>query len=209
MPATTHRSLGGALVGEHLAVLRSVSTATGDFRRAVARLSTLVLSAALDDLDGTVGEVTSPVGPAATLRAGRITVVPVLRAGLGMLEPALNLLPDSTRVAFVGARRDEATLEPSFYLDAVPADLSGDDVVILDVMIATGGSLAATIEVVRTRNPRSLHVAGIIAAPEGLAHIAGLFPDVLVTVAVVDDHLNASGFIVPGLGDAGDRLYGT
>ena len=136
-------------------------------------------------------------------------MVPVLRAGLGMLDAALDLLPDSTRVAFVGARRDETTLEPSFYLDAVPEDLSHDDVVILDVMIATGGSLAATIDVVQRRRPRSIRVAGIIAAPEGLAFVAEQFPQLEITVAVVDERLNEFGFIVPGLGDAGDRLYGT
>ncbi|MDX6647699.1 MAG: uracil phosphoribosyltransferase [Miltoncostaeaceae bacterium] len=179
-------------------------------RRAAAALATLVVAAALRDLDGEPGRVDTPVAAAAVLRpARRLTLVPILRAGLALLQPALDLAPEDTRVGYLGMARDEATLAPVVYLRSLPQDLERDDVLVLEVMIATGGSAVAALDLVAAAGARSLRLAGLIAAPEGLARIAAAHPDVPVTVAAVDERLDERGFIVPGLGDAGDRLYGT
>ena len=125
-----------------------------------------------------------------------------------MLQPALELLPEDTRVGFIGMARDERTAQARAYLDSLPHDLGDDEVVMLDVMIATGGSsVAALREPARRRGARHLRMAGLIAAPEGLAVVAAADPEVAVTVAVIDERLDERAFIVPGLGDAGDRLY--
>ncbi|MEZ5081173.1 MAG: uracil phosphoribosyltransferase [Thermoleophilia bacterium] len=205
---TQTRVAPGTLVGEHLAVLRDARTSNSLFRRTAVALTWLVLADALRDLEARDATVESPVATAPVTRmARRLTVVPVLRAGLVMLEPALALLPEGTRVGFLGMARDERTHRPQVYLERVPHDLEGEDVLLLDVMIATGGSAADALDEIARRNPASMHLAGIIAAPEGLALLAERHPGVQVTVAAVDDHLNESAFIVPGLGDAGDRLY--
>jgi uracil phosphoribosyltransferase len=171
-------------------------------------LATLVLAEALRDLEWREVEVRTPLAPArVAVPARRVTVVPVLRAGLALLQPALDLLPESTRVGFLGIARDERTLAPSTYLERLPADLEDDEVVVLEVMIATGGSSLAALAALRAAGARRLRVAGLIAAPEGLAAIAAAEPEVPVTVAAIDERLDERGFIVPGLGDAGDRLF--
>ncbi|MCC6833123.1 MAG: uracil phosphoribosyltransferase [Thermoleophilia bacterium] len=198
----------GTLVGEHLAVLRDSRTPISQFRRTAVALTWLVLAEAVQDLAAQGGTVQTPLATAHVTRmARRLTVIPVLRAGLVMLEPALSLLPEGTRVGFLGMARDEQTHRPHVYLERVPHDLSGEDVILLDVMIATGGSAADALDEIRKHSPASMHLAGIIAAPEGLAHLATRHPDVQVTVAAVDERLNEQAFIVPGLGDAGDRMY--
>jgi len=204
------RVLTGALAGEHIARLRDRDTPPAAFRGAAAALSTLVIARALDDLEGTPGTVETPLTTAATLRpARRVTLVPVLRAGLALMEPALRLLPSGTRVGFLGMARDEATLEPAFYLDGLPGDLVDDEVVVLDVMLATGGSAVAALDaVVAGGGAASVRLACLIAAPEGVRRVNEAHPDVAVTAGVVDERLDERGFIVPGLGDAGDRLYG-
>jgi uracil phosphoribosyltransferase len=208
VPARPVAVVEGALAGHHLARLRDVSTTPDGFRRAAHALSTLVLATALADLETTSGTVTTPIAPAATtVPARRVTVVPILRAGLVMLQPALELLPEDTRVGFIGMARDERTAEARAYLDSLPHDLEDDEVVMLDVMIATGGSSAAALASLRAAGARHLRMAGLIAAPEGLAVVAAADPDVAVTVAVIDERLDERAFIVPGLGDAGDRLY--
>jgi uracil phosphoribosyltransferase len=139
-----------------------------------------------------------------------VTLVPVLRAGLALMEPALRLLPGDTRVGFLGMARDERTLQPTFYLERLPGDIGADDVVVLDVMLATGGSAVAALDaVVAAGAPiQRVRFACLIAAPEGVARIHQSHPTVPITAGVVDRELNANGFITPGLGDAGDRLYG-
>ena len=152
--------------------------------------------------------MTTPLGPArVAVPARRVTVVPVLRAGLALLRPALDLLPESTRVGFIGIARDERTLLPRGYLESLPDDLAGDEVVLLEVMIATGGSSLEALRAVRAAGATRLRLVGLIAAPEGLAALAAAEPGVPVTVAAIDERLDERGFIVPGLGDAGDRLY--
>jgi len=208
VPARAPLQLSGALAGEHLARLRDAATPPPAFRRAAAALGSLALAAALADIESREDAVRTPLARARVLRpARRVTVVPVLRAGLGLLQPALDLLPDSTRVGFLGMSRDERTLRPRTYLESLPGGLGDDEVVLLEVMIATGGSSVAAVRAVRAAGARRLHLVGLIAAPEGLAAIAGADPEVPVTVAAIDERLDERGFIVPGLGDAGDRLY--
>lgn len=151
----------------------------------------------------------TPLAEALTVRpARRVTLVPVLRAGLALMEPALRLLPETTRVGFLGMARDEKTLQPRFYLERLPGDLGEDEVIVLDVMLATGGSAVAAVDAVAAAGARSVRLACLVAAPEGVRRVHDAHPEVAITVGVVDERLNDRGFIVPGLGDAGDRLYG-
>jgi uracil phosphoribosyltransferase len=203
-------TLGGALAGEHIAQLRDQTTSPASFRRAAAALATLVVAESLRDLDARESAIQTPLGSATVARpARRVTLVPVLRAGLALMEPALRLLPNDTRVGFLGMARDETTLQPAFYLERLPPDLPDDEVLVLDVMLATGGSAVAAIDAVRAAGATRVRLACLIAAPEGIARVHADHPEVALAVAVIDSHLNGDGFIVPGLGDAGDRLYGT
>lgn len=201
-------TLPGALAGHHLARLRDVATDSAAFRRSTTALATMVIARALEGIEGRRDRVLTPLAEAdVNVPARRITVVPVLRAGLAMLQPALEILPDDTRVGFLGMARDELTARPSSYLQSLPGGLGGDEVVVLEIMVATGGSSAAALAAARAAGAERLHLVGLIAAPEGLAALAESDPDVPVTVAAIDERLNERSFIVPGLGDAGDRLY--
>lgn len=208
VPARPPVALSGALVGHHLARLRDKATPSADFRRSSSVLASLVVAEALRDLELREGLVETPLAQATVhLPARRVTLVPILRAGLSMLQPALDLLPDDTRVGFLGMARDEETARPLSYLESLPGDLGDDEVVVLDPMIATGGSSGAALTFLRDAGATRLHLLGLIAAPEGLATLAGIDPDTRITVAVIDQGLNERRFILPGLGDAGDRLY--
>ena len=208
MPARPIATLTGPIAGHHLARLRDRSTPSPDFRRSAHALATLVLAEAMGGIEGRAATVATPLAPApALLPARRVTVVPVLRAGLAMLQAALDLLPEDTRVGFLGLARDEHTARASSYLQSLPHDLAGDEVVVLDVMIATGGSAVDALATLRAAGAGRLHLAGLLAAPEGIAAVAAAEPDVPITVAAVDARLDARNFIVPGLGDAGDRLF--
>ena len=208
MPARPPAILAGPIAGHHLARLRDRATASPDFRRSAHALAVLVLAEAMGGIEGRHAEVATPLAPAAVLLpARRVTVVPVLRAGLAMLQPALDLLPEDTRVGFLGLARDELTARASSYLESLPDDLGDDEVVVLDVMIATGGSGVDALTALRAAGAERMHLAGLLAAPEGIAAIRAGHPDVPITVAAIDDHLDARNFIVPGLGDAGDRLF--
>ena len=208
MPARPPTVLSGAIVGAHLASIRDARSADPAVRRSARVLGTLAVAEALRGLETVDEEVTTPVAPARVTRpARRLTLVPVLRAGLVLLEPALDLLPPGTRVGFMGLSRDETTLQPHTYLESLPADLASDEVVLLEVMIATGGSSVAALRALRTAGAERLHLVGLIAAPEGLAAVAAAHPEVPITVAAIDERLDERGYIVPGLGDAGDRLY--
>ena len=208
MPARAPVAIPGALAGYHLSRLRDATTPPHDFRRHAGALSAMVLAEALSDLDGRDAEVVTPLAPArAWVPARRVTLVPVLRAGFAMLQPGLDLLPHDTRVGFLGLKRDERTLAPRSYLESLPRGLVDDEVVALDPMIATGGSGLAALRALRAAGAVRLRLAGLIAAPEGLSVIAEGEPDVAVTVAAIDERLDERGFIIPGLGDAGDRLF--
>ena len=208
MPARPTTVLSGAIVGAHLAAIRDARSADPAVRRSARVLGTLAVAEALRDLETVNGQVITPVASANVTRpARRLTLVPVLRAGLVLLEPALDLLPPGTRVGFMGLSRDEKTLQPHTYLKSLPDDLASDEVVLLEVMIATGGSSVAALRALREAGAERLHLVGLIAAPEGLAAVAAAHPDVPITVAAIDERLDERGYIVPGLGDAGDRLY--
>ncbi len=197
------------LVAHRLATLRDVGTDNGHFRTGLAELSAMLVYEATRNLHTDAVTVTTPLAPAAARRVTKPPrLVPVLRAGLGMLEGALRLLPDA-EVGFVGLKRNEETLQPDSYLTALPADLGGAEVLVLDPMLATGGSLVATLELLSEIGAGPVTVLCVLAAPEGLARLdAAGFGSVRVVTASIDERLNEVGYIVPGLGDAGDRQFG-
>ncbi|MFP3907166.1 MAG: uracil phosphoribosyltransferase [Acidimicrobiales bacterium] len=196
------------LAAERLASLRDESTPSAGFRRSLHELSGFVIYEATRSLTTEQYELRTPLS---TTTGRRVTpqplLVPVLRAGLGMLVAAQEMLPDAP-VGFIGVRRNETTLLPDAYLSTVPPDLDGAPVLVLDPMLATGGSLVYTCEQIVEHNAGRLIVACVLAAPEGLDHFADAGFDAEVHTASVDERLNEVGFIVPGLGDAGDRQFG-
>ena len=204
-----HRVLDHPLAAHHLAVLRDRGSGPEQFRAAARRLSALLAVEAARTLPTRAAEVDTPVAaaPVATVTAWPL-LVPILRAGAGLLDGVLDIVPGAP-VAFVGLRRDETTLRAACYADTIPATLDGAAVWILDPMVATGGSLAAAAATAAARGAGAISALCALAAPEGLARIADESPELTVICAAIDDKLDDRGFIVPGLGDAGDRLYGT
>jgi uracil phosphoribosyltransferase len=196
------------LVHDALAGLRDASTPPDSFRRLAVRISLLLAAEATRDLPSVSGRVTTPLGPAEARRiAGNIVVVPVLRAGLGMLDAVLELIPGA-RVGHIGLQRDEATAVASQYYSRLP-DLTGSSVLMIDPMLATGGSAVAALDLLRAAGARAPRMICIVAAPEGIALVERHHPDVEIYTPAVDRGLNEHKFILPGLGDFGDRLYGT
>jgi uracil phosphoribosyltransferase len=197
------------LVHDALMELRNVRTPPPEFRRAANRISTLLATEALKSVPAQPATVTTPLGPAhGFVVAGDVVVVPVLRAGLGMLDAVLELLP-AARVGHIGLQRDEATAIASKYYSKLPPNLAESFVLMIDPMLATGGSAVAAIDLLKAAGARTLRMICIVAAPEGVALVQRHHPDVDVFTPVVDQELNAQKYIVPGLGDFGDRLYGT
>src|SRR5687767_4111236 len=189
--------------------LRDARTEPPAFRRAANRISVLLAAEALRDVPTTPSTVMTPLGPAEgrTVRTD-VVVVPVLRAGLGMLDAVLELLP-SARVGHIGLQRDESTAIASKYYTKLPPNLADSYVLMIDPMLATGGSAVAAIDLIKAAGARTIRMICIVAAPEGVRLVEEHHPDVAVYTPVVDRELNAHKFIVPGLGDFGDRLYGT
>ena len=197
------------LAARHLAVLRDVSTDSPTFRAVLSDVSMLLLYEALRDLRVTETTVRTPLEDAPARRlADDIVVVAIMRAGLGMVDGALRLVPEA-RVGHLGVYRDEEALQPVNYYESLPPGLGGSEVVIADPMLATGGSAAHALDVVKAQDPQGVRFVCMVASPEGLERLAGSHPDVPVTTATVDRCLDDRGYIRPGLGDAGDRLYGT
>ncbi len=189
--------------------LRDARTAPPAFRRAANRISVLLAAEALRDLPSSAATVTTPLGPAdGRVVLTDVVVVPVLRAGLGMLDAVLELLP-TARVGHIGLQRDEATAIASRYYSKLPPDLSQSHVLMIDPMLATGGSAVAAIDLIKAAGATAISMIFIVSAPEGVSLLERAHPDVAVYTPVVDKQLNAHKFIVPGLGDFGDRLYGT
>jgi uracil phosphoribosyltransferase len=197
------------LVHDALATLRDRSTPPELFRRIAVRISLLLAGEATRDVPATDVTVESPLGPAPGRRITRdVVVVPVLRAGLGMLDAVLELIP-SARVGHIGLQRDEMTAVASQYYSKLPQDLSRSFVLMIDPMLATGGSAVAALDLLGRAGAREVRMICIVAAAEGIALVERQHPDVRIFTPVVDTGLNSHKFIVPGLGDFGDRLYGT
>jgi uracil phosphoribosyltransferase len=197
------------LVHDALATLRDSSTPPELFRRMAVRISLLLAAEATRDVPERDVTVQTPLGPAAGRRITRdVVVVPVLRAGLGMLDAILELIP-TARVGHIGLQRDEITAIASQYYSKLPADLSYSFVLMIDPMLATGGSAVAALDLLRNAGAHDVRMICIVAAPEGIALVERHHPDVAIYTPVVDQGLNSHKFIVPGLGDFGDRLYGT
>jgi uracil phosphoribosyltransferase len=200
------------LVAHKLTALRDVQTDSPTFRRLADELVTLLAYEATRDVAVVPHPITTPVTTTTgvRLRSPKPIVVPILRAGLGMLDGMVRLLP-TAEVGFLGMIRDETTLQATTYANRLPDDLSGRQVFVLDPMLATGGTLVAAITFLLERGARDVTALCLLAAPEGLEVVRAAFDDhaqVTVVTAAVDERLDENGYIVPGLGDAGDRLYG-
>ncbi len=198
------------LLQEAVAVLRDRRTDTAGFRAAMAQAAAVLFQEASEELPTETASVETPLGsaPVRRLRHGVVTLVPVLRAGLGMLEGVLPMVPGA-RVAHVGVRRDESTAEPHEYYRNVPASAAGTIAFVLDPMLATGGTLLKVLEILDEVGMAEIRVLSVVAAPEGVRALREAFPEAEVYLAAVDRGLDAQKYIVPGLGDAGDRYFGT
>ena len=198
------------LIQHKLSILRNVETSTKDFRDLVDEIAMLMMFEATRDLPTESIKVQTPCGIADCKQiAGRkMAFVPILRAGLGMVDGCLKMVP-SARVGHIGLYRNEETLKPVEYYCKLPKDIEERDVFVVDPMLATGGSAIDAISQIKLRNPRRIIFMCLIAAPEGLEALENAHSDVDIFCAGMDDHLNENGYIVPGLGDAGDRIFGT
>jgi uracil phosphoribosyltransferase len=197
------------LVHDTLMSLRDTRTSPSEFRRLATRISLLLATEATRDIPTVETAVETPLGQAPARRVtGDVVVVPVLRAGLGMLDAVLTLLPGA-RVGHLGLQRDELTAIASQYYSRLPQRLDDSYVLMIDPMLATGGSARAGLDVLHAAGARNIRIICIVAAPEGVEVVAERYPHVAIYTPVVDERLNAHKFIVPGLGDFGDRLYGT
>jgi uracil phosphoribosyltransferase len=198
------------LVAHKLTIMRDKETSVKDFRELVSEIGMLITYEATRDLELTTKTVETPITTAEepTLAGKKLAVVPILRAGLGLVDGVLRLIP-SARVGHIGMYRDEKTLEPHVYFCKLPKDISEREVMLVDPMLATGGSADEAITELKSRGCRTIKLMVLIAAPEGVERIIKNHPDVQIFCGAVDDHLNENGYIVPGLGDAGDRIFGT
>lgn len=196
------------LVGDRLRTLRDSGTDTAGFRAAMDALGTMLCYEAFRSVPTVEIPVTTPVIETTGVAVDGVPlIVPVLRAGLGLLEPATRLLPGA-QVGFIGLARDEQTHEPFSYLCSLPDDLAGRHVVVLDPMLATGGSLVTTLETLTARGATGITVVCVLCAPEGVELVRGSGLAGTLVTATIDERLDEAAFIVPGLGDAGDRLFG-
>ena len=198
------------LIQHKLTFLRDKNTGSLEFRTLVSEIAMLMCYEATRDLPLEEVETETPVAVAKTkvIAGKKLAFVPILRAGLGMVDGVLALVP-SARVGHIGLYRDPDTLQPVEYYCKLPADIEEREVIVVDPMLATGGSAIDAISQIKKRNPKEIKFMCIIAAPEGLNALKEAHPDVDIFVGALDDHLNDHGYIVPGLGDAGDRIFGT
>ncbi len=198
------------LIQHKLSILRNKETSSMEFRALISEISTLMCYEATRDLPLEDVEIETPICKmtAKHISGKKLAIVPILRAGLGMVEGISSLIP-AARIGHIGLYRDEETLKPVEYYCKLPKDIGERDVIVVDPMLATGGSAIDAVSQIKLRNPRSIRFMGIIAAPEGIEAFTKAHPDVNVYVAALDEKLNEKGYIVPGLGDAGDRIFGT
>ena len=195
------------LVQNNLTRLRDERTVSSEFRRLVSEVATLMIYEATRTLAVEEVTVRTPVARAHGTRLKKpVLLVPILRAGLGMLDSILQLIPGA-RVGFIGLKRDEETLEAVTYHQSLPESVAGCEVIVLDPMLATGGSALAALELLAKRGARRVRVVNLLAAPEGIRAVLERFPETRIFTGGIDQRLNSRGYIVPGLGDAGDRIF--
>jgi uracil phosphoribosyltransferase len=196
------------LVQHNLTRLRDARTGPQEFRRVLSEVAALMLYEATRSFSIEPVRVRTPLAPARGHQLRReVVLVPVLRAGLGMLDSILQLIPHA-KVGFIGLKREETTLHATFYHKSLPPDLSRFEVILIDPMLATGGSAVAAMDLLTELDVRRVRLVNLVAAPEGIRHLHAHYPDLPIFTAAVDRRLNNKGYIVPGLGDAGDRLFG-
>ena len=198
------------LIQHKIGILRRVETGSKDFRTLIGEIAMLECYEATRDLQLADVEIETPIckTTAKELKGKKLAVVPILRAGLGMVDGVLAMIP-AAKVGHIGLYRNEETLEPVEYFCKLPADCANREVFVVDPMLATGGSAIAAIQMLKNRGVKNIHFMCVIAAPEGVKKMQEAHPDVDMIIGALDDHLNEKGYIVPGLGDAGDRIFGT
>lgn len=196
------------LVQHNLTRLRDERTGPQEFRRVLGEVAALMLYEATRSFEVRAMTVRTPLGKAGGFHLKHeVVLVPVLRAGLGMLDSILQLIPHA-RVGFIGLKREETTLKANFYHKSLPPDLSKFEVILIDPMLATGGSAVAAMDLLNERGVRRVRLVNLVAAPEGIRMVRRHYPALPIFTAAVDKRLNDRGYILPGLGDAGDRLFG-
>ena len=198
------------LIQHKIGIIRKKDTSSKEFREMISEIAMLMCYEATRDLELTDVEITTPICATTVkeLKGKKLAVVPILRAGLGMVDGMLNMIP-SAKVGHIGLYRDPQTYEPVEYYCKLPSDCDEREVFVVDPMLATGGSCIAALQMLKDKGVKHLRFMCIIAAPEGVKRMQEAHPDVDVIVGALDDHLNEHGYIVPGLGDAGDRIFGT
>lgn len=198
------------LIKHKLGLMRAAEINTKNFRQLATEVGSLLTYEATADLETEKVIIDGWNGPVEVerIKGKKVTVVPILRAGLGMMDGVLEHIP-SARISVVGMYRDEETLEPVPYFQKLAGDLEERLAIVVDPMLATGGSMVATIDLLKAKGCRSIKVLVLVAAPEGIAALEKAHPDVELYTASVDSHLNENGYIIPGLGDAGDKIFGT
>ena len=202
--------IGHPLILHKLAFIRDKKTGSKDFRDLVSEVSMLMAYEVTRDFQMEEVEIETPICKTkCNMLAGKkVAIVPILRAGLGMVDGMLKLIP-AAKVGHIGLYRDEETLQPVEYFCKLPQDIAERDIIVVDPMLATGGSAADAITLLKNKGAKNIRLMCLISAPEGIKHVTSVHPDVDVYVASIDEKLNEHGYIVPGLGDAGDRLFGT
>ncbi|CDB23915.1 uracil phosphoribosyltransferase [Clostridium sp. CAG:557] len=198
------------LIQHKISLLRDRDTGVKEFREMISEIAMLMCYEATRDLPLKEVEIETPLAVAKTkILAGRkMAFIPILRAGIGMVDGVTTLIP-AAKVGHIGLYRDPETLKPVEYYSKLPTDVNDRDVIVLDPMLATGGTAVDAIDIIKKENPKSIKFMCIIAAPEGVKTLTNAHPDVPVYCAALDEKLNENGYIVPGLGDAGDRIFGT